>query len=132
MAMKGVKKNVLYVLCGKTIINAITVAAITKPSNDQTVLWHKRLGHISEKGLYYLNKLNVFGKDIVTKLDFCENCILCKQHRLNFNLSTHKSKSILDYVHADLWGPAKVQTRGGNRYFMSIIDDYSRKVWFVC
>ena len=34
-------------------------------------------------------------------------------------------------MHADLWGPAKVQTQGGNRYFMSIIDDYSRKVW-IC
>ena len=78
-----------------------------------------------------MNKLNVFGKDIVTKLDFCENCILGKQHRLSFNLSTYKSKSILDYVHANLWGPAKVQTQGGNRYFISIIDDYSRKVW-IC
>ena len=34
VAMKGVKKNGLYVLCGKIIINPITAAAITKPSND--------------------------------------------------------------------------------------------------
>ncbi|TXG68247.1 hypothetical protein EZV62_003182 [Acer yangbiense] len=29
----------------------------------------------------------------------------------------------------DLWGPSKVSTHGGNRYFLSLIDDHSRKVW---
>ena len=38
-------------------------------------------------------------------------------------------KACLDYIHADLWGPAKEATFGGNRYFLSIIDDFSRKVW---
>ena len=93
------------------------------------MLWHRRLGHISEKGLYYLNRERVFGKDIISKVDFCENCILGKQHRLSFNLSTHRAKNILEYVHADLWGPAKMQTQSGNKYFMSIIDDCYKKVW---
>ena len=102
-----------------------------KVSTNKTMLWHKRLAHISQKEIYYLGKQKVFGNDLVTQLEFCENCILGKQHRLSFNLSTHKPKNILDYVHADLWGPAKVQTQGGNRYFMSIVDDCSRKVW-IC
>ena len=129
VAMKGIKRNGLYILLGKTVIpqNAASVAA--KVVNDQTMLWHKRLGHISQKGIYYLNKQKVFGKDVVSQLEFCENCILGKQHKLSFNLSTHRSKNVLDYVHADLWGPAKVQTQGGNKYFLSIVDDCSRKVW---
>ncbi|TXG72686.1 hypothetical protein EZV62_001265 [Acer yangbiense] len=28
-----------------------------------------------------------------------------------------------------MWGPSKVSTHGGNRYFLSLIDDHSRKVW---
>ena len=129
VAMKGIKRNGLYVLLGKTIIDSAASVNSSKHVIDQTNLWHKRLGHISEKGLYYLNKSNVFGNDVVSKLEFCENCVLGKQHRLSFNLSSHKSKAILDYVHSDLWGPAKVQTQSGNRYFISFIDDYSRKVW---
>ncbi|KAL0435944.1 UNVERIFIED_CONTAM: Retrovirus-related Pol polyprotein from transposon TNT 1-94 [Sesamum radiatum] len=37
------------------------------------------------------------------------------------------SSCILDYVHADVWGPANIETHGGNRYFLSIIDNFSRK-----
>ena len=129
VAMKGIKKGGLYVLLCETLCNPNANAISSKPVVDQTNLWHKRLGHISEKGLYYLNKSNVFGHDIVSKLEFCENCVLGKQHRLSFKLSSHRSKSVLEYVHSDLWRPAKVQTQGGNRFFMSIIDDYSRKVW---
>ena len=129
VAMRGVKRSGLYVLLGKIVTKTPGAAMVNESSKDMTNLWHKRLGHISEKGLYYLNKQNVFGTDMVSKLEFCENCVLGKQHRLSFNLSTNRSRSILDYLHADLWGPAKVQTQGGNRYFLSIIDDYSRKVW---
>ncbi|KAK4403516.1 Retrovirus-related Pol polyprotein from transposon TNT 1-94 [Sesamum angolense] len=37
--------------------------------------------------------------------------------------------SMKDYVHADVWGPANIETHGGNRYFMSVIDNFSRKVF---
>ena len=116
-------------LLGETLSNPSANAISSKPAINQTNLWHKRLGYISEKGLYYLNKSNVFGHDILSKLEFCENCVLGKQHRLSFKLSSHRSKSVLDYVHSDLWGLAKVQTQGCSRYFMSIIDDYLRKFW---
>ncbi|GBN35000.1 Copia protein [Araneus ventricosus] len=33
----------------------------------------------------------------------------------------------LDTVRCDLWGPVPVTSMGGNRYFLSVIDDYSRK-----
>nr|GEU34318.1 copia LTR rider [Tanacetum cinerariifolium] len=29
----------------------------------------------------------------------------------------------------DLWGPSQVESLGGKRYFLSIVDDYSRRVW---
>lgn len=35
----------------------------------------------------------------------------------------------MDYIHYDLWGPAQELSLGGNRYFVTFIDDFSRKVW---
>ena len=131
IAMRCVKRSGLYVLLGKIMINIPGAAMINESLNDKTNLWHKRLGHISEKGLYYLNKQHVFGTNMVSKLEFCENYVLGKQHRLSFNLSTDRSRSTLDYLHADLWGPAKVQTQGGNRYFLSIIVT-QEKFGFIC
>ena len=48
---------------------------------------------------------------------------------MKFNTSTHTTEGILDYVHSDLWGPARKTSFGGARYMMTIVDDYSRKVW---
>lgn len=48
---------------------------------------------------------------------------------MSFEPSVSKAKSVLDYIHYDLWGSAKVQTHFGNNYFMSLIDDYTRKIW---
>lgn len=56
---------------------------------DKTSRWHERLGHINEKG-YYMDRKYVFDKDLVSKLDFCENCILGKQYRLSFKFSIGK------------------------------------------
>ena len=35
----------------------------------------------------------------------------------------------MDYIHSDIWGPSQVPSHGGARYFISFIDDFSRKVW---
>jgi len=52
-----------------------------------------------------------------------------KHKRVKFNTSTHTTKGILDYVHSDLWGPSRKTSLGGACYMLTIIDDYSRKVW---
>ena len=51
------------------------------------------------------------------------------QRRVSFNTSSHISKGILDYVHIDVWGPFSIASHGGFIYFVSFIDDYSRKIW---
>ncbi|GJR94569.1 retrovirus-related pol polyprotein from transposon TNT 1-94 [Tanacetum coccineum] len=39
------------------------------------------------------------------------------------------TEGVIDYVHADLWGPSRVESMSGYRYFLSIVDDYLRRVW---
>ena len=35
----------------------------------------------------------------------------------------------LELVHTDLWGPSLVASLGGSSYYITFIDDSSRKVW---
>ena len=35
----------------------------------------------------------------------------------------------LELVHIDLWGPSPVASLGGSRYYITFIDDSSKKVW---
>jgi transposase InsO family protein len=53
-----------------------------------------------------------------------------KQCRQKFKIgSSHTSKSILDYIHLDVWGSFPTTFFGGSSYFVTFIDDYSSKVW---
>ena len=36
---------------------------------------------------------------------------------------------MLELIHLDVCGPMKVMSLGGARYFVTFIDDFSRKVW---
>lgn len=44
----------------------------------------------------------------------------------------HKSqKRTLHYIHLDLWGPSKVTSHGGARYFLFIIDFLKSIIYFL-
>lgn len=64
-------------------------------------------------------------------LPFCDTCVLGKQHKMSFPVSVSRSvsKDVLEYLHADVWGTSSVTSRGGCSYFLSVVDDFSRKVW---
>ncbi|KAH9735189.1 hypothetical protein KPL71_017659 [Citrus sinensis] len=60
----------------------------------------------------------------------CEECIVSKQHRDNFPKGkSRRAKKVLELVHSDLCGLIKPTSNGGKRYFISFIDDFSRKTW---
>jgi hypothetical protein len=96
---------------------------------DCTVLWHMRLGHMSEWGMLELHKKNLLKGIKTCKLDFCKFCVLGKQNRVQFKTATHKTEDILDYVHSNVWGLVRTASWGGHMYFVIFIDDFSRKVW---
>jgi transposase InsO family protein len=126
MTGQKISSNV-YKLLGNTILGG--VAAVAESEDDDTLLWHMRLRHMSERGMRELHKKNLLTGIKWCKLDFCKYCIMGKQCRVRFKTATHKTKGILDYVHSDIWGPVRTPSKGGAQYFMSFIDDYSRKAW---
>ncbi|GJQ95847.1 ribonuclease H-like domain-containing protein [Tanacetum coccineum] len=89
------------------------------------------------EGLYYYNEqepvMNILKKSLnFDKLDkdlCCEVCQRAKQTRESFPLSDHVSSSLGELVHLDLWGPYRVTSSEGFRYFLTVVDDYTRAVW---
>ena len=130
IVMKACRSGSLYILQGTTVTGSVAVSSSSLSDSDITKLWHMRLGHMSEKGLSILSKRGLLCGQSTGPLDFCEHCIFGKQKRVSFTSpAVHKTKGTLDYIHSDLWGPAHVQSKGGARYMLTFIDDYSRKVW---
>ena len=62
-------------------------------------------------------------------VDICEPCQMKKQHRIKFSINSAHNIGPLELVHSDVWGPAPILDRNEARYFMILIDDFSRKVW---
>jgi len=58
----------------------------------------------------------------------CEACIEGKHQRTYFpkDEATRASK-LLELVHSDVCGPIKTTSRGGARYFITFINDFSEK-----
>lgn len=90
-------------------------------------LWHMRLVHVNERGLVELGKQNMLGGDKVEKLELCEPYVFGKTCRVKYNKGKKRTHGSLDYIHVDLWGPARNPSHSGGRYFLSIFDDYSRE-----
>ncbi|CAL8167696.1 unnamed protein product [Prunus armeniaca] len=88
---------------------------------DKIWLWHKRLGHAS---FGYLKKLfpSLFSNLDVSSFQ-CDTCELAKSHHVPFPLSSNKSLVPFFLIHSDVWGPAKIATPAGARWFVTFIDD---------
>lgn len=97
---------------------------------DTTSRWHSRLAHMSQSSMDVLVRKDHLKKEGIKSLGFCEACAMGKSHKQSFPKAKHTTKGILDYVHSDLWGsPNVTPSLFGCKYFLTFIDDYSRRVW---
>ncbi|KAK2990648.1 hypothetical protein RJ640_007782 [Escallonia rubra] len=87
--MKGQKIGNLYKLIGNTVIGGASVSTHVGSSNDNSELWHKRLGHLSEGGMLELHKRKLLQGVKSCKLDFCKFCVFGKQKRVSFKAASH-------------------------------------------
>ncbi|XP_061354958.1 uncharacterized protein LOC133299505 [Gastrolobium bilobum] len=106
----------------------------TRQSNsafvDTSMLWHYRLGYISDTVM----------QNMCSKFPFvscnkngtvCDVCHLAKQRKLPYGSSTSNSSKVFELVHADIWGSFSVPYVNGDRYFLTIVDDFSRFTWVI-
>lgn len=109
-----------------------TECAARMEVQDDSWLWHKRLGHLNFQSLQQLHQKNmVVGLPSITeKSEVCEGCALGKHHRDSFPKGKAlRATAPLELIHSDVCGPMKTTTDGGNRYFLTFIDDFSRMTW---
>lgn len=97
-------------------------------SKNEFEIWHKRLGHASTEVVSRLLKDQNTFVSLDNKLD-CVVCPLAKQHRLPFPLSNHTTVAIFELIHCDVWGPFHEESRTGCKYFLTIVDDFSKITW---
>ena len=100
--------------------------------HSQATLWHKRLGHFHTKGLQRMTQFDAVRG--LPPLQFsrytCTGCQLGKHTRTKLPKQTrHSTSHILELIHTDVCGPFRVNSLGGHRFFVTFIDDFSRKMW---
>ena len=84
---------------------------------------------MSEKGLQLLpnQSLILMAKD--KSSNPCDYCLFGKQHRVSFQKNSTRKLEKLELVYSDVCGPMEVDLLGGDKYFVTFIDDASQKTW---
>jgi len=89
--------------------------------------WHFRLGHLSFDEMRYVD----FPYNNKRTNTICTVCPKARLHRQPFPLSNTKASRIFELVHVDIWGAYRCSTYDGYRYFLAIVDDYSRAIGYI-
>jgi hypothetical protein len=125
--IKGRRKGDLYVL---PISPELYFSHRFK--SGTTDIWHQRLGHAQSFALHFLKNKGLI--DVVGRIKsdhICDSCQLGKLSRLPFSNSKHLSSSIFEKIHCDLWGPAPILSIGKFRYYVCLVDDFSKYTWII-
>ena len=97
------KTGSLYYLNCEPLTNQQIHATIAKEN-----LWHRRFGHLGERGLCQLVKedlVNGFDYDVSKEIEFCEACVSGKIHRKPFSgTGRERAKEPLGIIHSDVCG----------------------------
>lgn len=104
----------------------------TSGNGDNAMTWHRCLGHINYNDLCKMRNGLVDGIKFTNAdedIKQCEACMKAKQTRLPFQPSDKRAGNTLDIIHSDLCGPMETPSIGKARYFLTFIDDHSRKIF---
>ncbi|CAI7748122.1 unnamed protein product [Closterium sp. NIES-54] len=104
-----------------------------RPLSHETLLWHHRLGHPSLPRLR-----GIASRTLVSGLPrslpplppgpapTCVPCVKGRQRAAPHSSTLPPTEAPLQTLHMDVWGPARVCGQGHERYFLLVVDDYSR------
>ncbi|CAI7913265.1 unnamed protein product [Closterium sp. NIES-54] len=101
--------------------------------SHQTLLWHLRLGHPSLPRLRGMAS-RVLVSGLPRSLPplppgpapTCVPCVEGRQRAAPHFSEFPPTEAPLQTLHMDVWGPARVRGQGHERYFLLVVDDYSR------
>jgi transposase InsO family protein len=125
--------NRLYLLDARAELpgqERANLATTQKLSWDQ---WHRRFGHLSMGALEKLNKEKLVKGLMIDESSIpsrsCEACIQAKQAHRPFPKEAENRTTIAgERIMGDVWGPARVESIGKWKYYLSLTDDAKRYV----
>ncbi|CAI7750487.1 unnamed protein product [Closterium sp. NIES-53] len=104
-----------------------------RPLSHETLLWHHRLGYPSLPRLR-----GMASRTLVSGLPrslpplppgpapTCVPCVEGWQRAAPHSSTFPPTEAPLQTLHMDVWGPPRVRGQGHERYFLLVVDDYSR------
>ena len=96
-------------------------------NDDESNVWHSRLCHINVGCMTRLASLKLIPKIDLVKGSKCHACVQAKQPRKPHKaVKEARNLAPLDLIHSDLCEMNGVLTKGGKKYFMTLIDDSTR------
>ncbi|CAI7872715.1 unnamed protein product [Closterium sp. NIES-54] len=101
--------------------------------SHQTLLWHHRLGHPSLPRLRGMAS-RVLVSGLPRSLPpltpgpapTCVPCVEGRQRAAPYSSEFPPTEAPLQTLHMDVWGPARIRGQCHERYFLLVVDDYSR------
>ena len=130
--LRGQVKDGFFPLHGSPALSTVSSSPTALVSTAANVrIWHSRLGHPSSaifRKVLSTNKVVVHGTSSLAF--FCKDCALAKNHKLPFGSPQSVSTTSLELLHCDVWGPSPVVSVSGYRYYLLIVDDYSKYSWY--
>ena len=127
--MRADRRGDLYLLNINTS-NKDEKLCLVASTSEVAWLWHNRFYHLNFHALEKLVKLNLVSDLPNIKFEMDHLCSACEVGKLK--RASHRTKSDLSYtkpvqlLHVDLCGPIYVQSVGGRKYILALIDDFSR------
>ncbi|KAL8116448.1 hypothetical protein AgCh_022808 [Apium graveolens] len=116
----------------KIILESSEASCLMLSIENTTRLWHSRLGHVNYQAMIYIfEKGMVHGlPSLIQPKEVCARCLMSKQIRKSFpSHANFRAKQPLELIHRDLCGSITPTTKAGNKYFVLLVDDYSRVMW---
>ncbi|KAF7566254.1 hypothetical protein PtrM4_145740 [Pyrenophora tritici-repentis] len=115
-----------------TELHAPVKSELKVNEKERYLLYHRRFAHLGPAKIAKLHEVTTLQKKIQVpeKIEICEVCSLTKmKNSIPKQLREHKATK-LALVQFDIAGPFPTSLRG-NRWFLLIIDSYTRKNWVI-
>ncbi|GJT92836.1 putative ribonuclease H-like domain-containing protein [Tanacetum coccineum] len=132
--LKIPRQNNMYSFDMKNIVpkDGLT-CLVAKATSEESMLWHRRLGHVNFKNINKLVKDNLVRDLPLKQFKNDQTCVAClkgKQHRASCKTKAFSpSTKPLFMLHMDLFGPTFVSSLMHKKYCLVVTDDFSRFSW---
>ncbi|CAI7873724.1 unnamed protein product [Closterium sp. NIES-54] len=106
---------------------------VATSTQHQTLLWHHRLGHLSLprlRGMHSRLLVSGLPRSLPplppSHAPPCLPCVEGPQRAAPHSSSFPLTTAPLETLHVDVWGPSRVSGQGRERYFLLVVDNYTR------